>query len=62
MPARVYAQVTVVRWSQDGASLATAGEDGLIKSWSRTGMFRANLAQSEGTIHGGCSYKNNFER
>ena len=46
--------VTVVRWSHDGTSLATAGEDGLIKSWSRTGMFRANLAQSEGTVHDMC--------
>ena len=47
--------VTCVRWSRDGASLPTAGEDGLIKSWSRTGMFRANLAASQGTVHAMCS-------
>merc|ERR1712087_754134 len=46
--------VTAVRWSTDGTSLATCGEDGLIKSWSRNGMFRANLAQTEGTIYALC--------
>lgn len=46
--------VTAIRWSQDGTSLATAGEDAVVKSWSRNGMFRANLAQVEGTIYSLC--------
>ena len=37
--------VTSLKWSKDGSSLATCGEDGQVKSWSRNGMFRANLAQ-----------------
>jgi len=46
--------VTSVRWSQDGTSLATCGEDGVVKSWGRAGMFRANLGNAEGTIYGLC--------
>ena len=38
--------VTALKWSNDGSSLATCGEDGAVKSWSRNGMFRANLAQA----------------
>ena len=37
--------VTSLKWSIDGSSLATCGEDGHVKSWSRNGMFRANIAQ-----------------
>jgi len=43
--------ITAVRWSMDGTSLATCGEDKVVKSWSRNGMFRANLAEAEGTIY-----------
>ncbi|XP_029033851.1 intraflagellar transport protein 80 homolog isoform X2 [Osmia bicornis bicornis] len=32
---------TVGRWSSDGSALLTAGEDGLIKVWSRSGMLRS---------------------
>lgn len=30
-----------LKWSYDGAALATAGEDGQIKIWSRGGMLRS---------------------
>ncbi|XP_068216977.1 intraflagellar transport protein 80 homolog [Palaemon carinicauda] len=33
------------RWSHDGAGLVTAGEDGQVKIWSRSGMLRSTLAQ-----------------
>jgi len=46
--------VTTLRWSNDGQSLATSGEDGQIKSWSRNGMFRAHLAQAEGAVYTLC--------
>lgn len=36
--------VICTKWSQDGGSLATAGEDGFLKVWSKTGMHRSNLA------------------
>ncbi|XP_078484074.1 intraflagellar transport protein 80 homolog [Ciona intestinalis] len=33
------------KWSKDGSALLTAGEDGQIKIWSRSGMLRSTLAQ-----------------
>lgn len=32
-----------LRWSQDGNSLVTCGEDGAIKIYSRNGNLRSNL-------------------
>ena len=46
--------VTALRWSPDGTSLATCGEDAVVKSWSRNGMFRASIAQADGPIYAMC--------
>ncbi|CAF0726823.1 unnamed protein product [Didymodactylos carnosus] len=35
-----------VRWSPDGSQFATAGEDGQVRIWARSGMLRSNLVQS----------------
>ncbi len=32
-----------IKWSYEGAALATCGEDGAIKVWSRGGMLRSSL-------------------
>jgi intraflagellar transport protein 80 len=37
--------VIALKWSFDGSALATAGEDGSVKVWSRTGMLRSTLTQ-----------------
>jgi hypothetical protein len=37
--------VTSGRWSHDGVALVTTGEDGAVKTWSRSGMLRTTLAQ-----------------
>ncbi|XP_076654233.1 intraflagellar transport protein Oseg5 isoform X1 [Halictus rubicundus] len=37
---------TVGKWSSDGSALLTAGEDGLIKVWSRSGMLRSVVVRS----------------
>ncbi|XP_029671491.1 intraflagellar transport protein 80 homolog [Formica exsecta] len=37
---------TVGRWSNDGSVFLTAGEDGLIKIWSRSGMLRSTLIKA----------------
>lgn len=34
------------RWSYDGSALLTAGEDGQVKVWSRSGMLRSTLTQN----------------
>ncbi|XP_069831369.1 intraflagellar transport protein 80 homolog isoform X2 [Dendropsophus ebraccatus] len=34
------------RWNSDGTALLTAGEDGNIKIWSKSGMLRSTLAQT----------------
>lgn len=35
--------IIVIRWSNDNTTLATGGEDGLIKIWSRSGMLRSTI-------------------
>eukprot|EP00026_Physarum_polycephalum_P003964 Phypoly_transcript_03981.p1 GENE.Phypoly_transcript_03981~~Phypoly_transcript_03981.p1 ORF type:complete len:761 (+),score=98.06 Phypoly_transcript_03981:1-2283(+) len=43
--------VTALRWSYDGTSLLTAGEDGVLKVWSRNGMLRSTLLQTGRCIY-----------
>lgn len=33
------------RWSNDGTSFLTAGEDGALKVWSKSGMLRSTVSQ-----------------
>lgn len=46
--------ITAGRWSQDGAGIMTAAEDGMIKIWSRSGMLRSTVVQNEGLIRAAC--------
>lgn len=41
-------------WSHDGAGLLTAGEDGFIKIWSRGGMLRSTVVQSDHSVYDAC--------
>ena len=38
--------VLCARWSPSGTDLLTAGEDGVVKIWSRSGMLRSTLASA----------------
>ena len=38
--------VISLRWNYDGSALVTAGEDGAVKVWSRTGMLRSAITQT----------------
>jgi intraflagellar transport protein 80 len=40
-----------LKWSYEGAALATAGEDGQIKTWSRSGMLRSTVVQGSKPIY-----------
>lgn len=42
--------ITSSRWSSDGSGLLTAGEDGVVKIFSRTGLLRSTVVQNEGLI------------
>lgn len=35
-----------LKWNNDGSALATAGEDGSVKIWSRSGNLRSAIAQT----------------
>ena len=39
------------KWSYDGNAFATAGEDGQVKIWSRSGMLRSTLVQAAVCIY-----------
>jgi intraflagellar transport protein 80 len=38
------AAILSLRWNHDGSAVATAGEDGAVKVWSRSGMLRSTMA------------------
>ena len=50
--ASTVAAILDLKWNHDGTALATAGEDGAVKVWSRSGMLRSTMA----TL-GTCNYK-----
>ncbi|XP_071377336.1 intraflagellar transport protein 80 homolog [Centroberyx affinis] len=39
------------RWNYDGTALITAGEDGQIKIWSKSGMLRSTLAHQGSPVY-----------
>ena len=46
--------VIVVRWSHDGSALLTAGEDGDVKIWSKSGNLRSCLVSTGQTVYCAC--------
>lgn len=40
--------VIALKWSYDGTALATAGQDGALKIWSRNGSLRTTLVPNSG--------------
>jgi intraflagellar transport protein 80 len=43
--------VICLRWSYDGSAMATSGEDGSVKVWSRSGMLRSTLTQMPHAVY-----------
>ena len=46
--------IIAIKWSYEGAALATAGDDGQIKVWSRGGMLRSQILNGGKSIYGIC--------
>lgn len=46
--------INAARWSPDGTGLLTAGEDGVIKVWSKLGMLRSTIIQNETPVRTAC--------
>lgn len=46
--------VTAIGWNSDGTALATGGEDGALKQWSKTGHLRSNLVQNDRAVYSLC--------
>ena len=44
--------IIVIKWSHDGTALLTAGEDGELKTWSKSGNLRASLVSTGQSIYG----------
>jgi intraflagellar transport protein 80 len=40
-----------VAWNEDGTALATGGEDGTVKVWSRAGMLRNTVASAQSPVY-----------
>lgn len=44
----------LVRWSRDGTAMISAGEDGDVKAWSRSGNLRSVLASTGQSVYACC--------
>lgn len=46
--------VILVKWSHDGSTLLTGGEDGDVKIWSKSGNLRSTLASTGQSLYCAC--------
>ena len=46
--------VILIQWCHDGSALLTAGEDGDIKIWSRSGNLRSTLISTGQSVYAAC--------
>jgi intraflagellar transport protein 80 len=46
--------VILIRWSHDGSAILTAGEDGDVKIWSKSGNLRSCLVSTGQTVYCSC--------
>lgn len=53
--------IICIKWSSDGQAIATSGEDGVIKIWSKQGVLRAKLVETSSPVYGiAWSYDENY--
>ena len=46
--------ITSLRWNYEGTAIVTAGEDGFVKQWSRSGNLRSKLSQTDRAVFSVC--------
>ena len=46
--------VIVIKWSHDGSAIMTAGEDGEVKIWSKSGNLRSSLVSIGQSVYCAC--------
>ncbi|XXQ38186.1 WD domain, G-beta repeat [Plasmodiophora brassicae] len=50
-PTQHQGSISCIRWNSDGSAIVTAGEDGKVLQWSRSGNLRARLVQCDTSIY-----------
>ena len=43
--------IICIKWNSDGQAIATSGEDGLVKIWSKLGVLRSKLAENPTPVY-----------
>ena len=43
--------IICIKWNSDGQAIATSGEDGLVKIWSKQGVLRSKLAENPTPVY-----------
>ena len=43
--------IICIKWNSDGQAIATSGEDGLVKIWSKQGVLRSKLADNPTPVY-----------
>ena len=43
--------VICIKWNSDGQAIATSGEDGLVKIWSKQGVLRSKLVENSTPVY-----------
>ena len=43
--------IICIKWNSDGQAIATSGEDGIVKIWSRLGVLRSKLVENANPVY-----------
>ena len=43
--------IICIKWNSDGQAIATSGEDGIVKIWSRLGVLRSKLVENSSPVY-----------
>ena len=43
--------IICIRWNSDGQAIATSGEDGVVKIWSKQGVLRTKLVENSSPVY-----------